>query len=124
MSLSMKFPLSIGANGYESFDDEETTEAIRQNFKMLLLTSPGEYVMDPNFGVGLYNFLFELNTSLNRDGLSSSIVTQVAKYMPYVAIRSIDLNTSQIDNNKFSIRIVYRISKSVVDEIFDLTVTI
>jgi uncharacterized protein len=124
MSLSMKFPLSIGANGYESFDDEETTEAIRQNFKMLLLTSPGEYVMDPNFGVGLYNFLFELNTSLNRDGLSSAIVTQAAKYMPYVAIRSIDLNTSQIDNNKFSIRIVYRISKSVVDEIFDLTVTI
>ena len=124
MSLSMKFQLSIGANGYESFDDEETTEAIRQNFKMLLLTSPGEYVMDPNFGVGLYNFLFELNTSLNRDGLSSAIVTQVAKYMPYVAIRSIDLNTSQIDNNKFSIRIVYRISKSVVDEIFDLTVTI
>jgi phage baseplate assembly protein W len=120
----MKFPLSIGANGYESFDDEETTEAIRQNFKMLLLTSPGEYVMDPNFGVGLYNFLFELNTSLNRDGLSSAIVTQAAKYMPYVAIRSIDLNTSQIDNNKFSIRIVYRISKSVVDEIFDLTVTI
>jgi len=124
MSLSMKFPLSIGANGYESFDDEETTEAIQQNFKMLLLTSPGEYVMDPNFGVGLYNFLFELNTSLNKDGLSSAIVSQVSKYMPYVNIRNISLNTSQIDNNKFSIRIVYRISKSVMDEIFDLTVTI
>ena len=34
-------------------------EEIKQNFKNLLLTSPGERMMNPDFGVGLRNFLFE-----------------------------------------------------------------
>ena len=31
---------------------------IKQNLKMLLLTIPGERVMEPNFGVGLKTYLF------------------------------------------------------------------
>ena len=34
-------------------------EQIQQNLKNLLLTSPGERVMLPDFGVGLRHFLFE-----------------------------------------------------------------
>ena len=32
---------------------------VKQNIKNLLLTSPGERVMNPDFGVGLRRFLFE-----------------------------------------------------------------
>ena len=32
---------------------------VKQNFKNLLLTSPGERIMNPDFGVGLRHFLFE-----------------------------------------------------------------
>ena len=32
---------------------------IKQNLKMLILTAPGERVMEPEFGVGLRNFLFQ-----------------------------------------------------------------
>ena len=31
----------------------------KQNFKMLILTVPGERVMEPKFGVGLKRYLFE-----------------------------------------------------------------
>ena len=34
-------------------------KTIKQNFKMLILTSPGERVMEPEFGVGIRRFLFE-----------------------------------------------------------------
>ena len=34
-------------------------EEVKQNFKNLLLTAPGERMMNPDFGVGLRNFLFE-----------------------------------------------------------------
>ena len=33
-------------------------EEIKQNFKNLLLTCPGERMMNPDFGVGVRNFLF------------------------------------------------------------------
>ena len=56
MSLSLVLPLNLATIGLESFSDEATTEAVQQNFRMLLLTSPGEYVMDVNFGVGLRNY--------------------------------------------------------------------
>ena len=36
-------------------------ELIEQNLKNLLLTMPGERIMDPTFGVGISTFLFEQN---------------------------------------------------------------
>ena len=39
-------------------------EMVKQNFKNLMLTSPGERIMDPEFGVGLRRFLFVHLTSL------------------------------------------------------------
>ena len=32
---------------------------VRQNLKMLILTVPGERIMDPEFGVGLKTYLFQ-----------------------------------------------------------------
>jgi phage baseplate assembly protein W len=51
-SLGVKLPLARDASdGYGMIKSFKTM--IRQNFKMLLLTSPGERIMEPNFGVGL-----------------------------------------------------------------------
>ena len=36
-------------------------EVIKQNFKNLVLTNPGERVMLTDFGVGIRRFLFEMN---------------------------------------------------------------
>ena len=37
---------------------DEYGDLVRQNFKNLLLTIPGERMMDPDFGVGIQRFLF------------------------------------------------------------------
>ena len=87
-------------------------EEARQNFKNLLLTSPGERVMIPSFGVGLYNFLFEMNTELNRAELESTIRAQVRQYMPFVQIREINLGPDSgidIDENSLGVVIKYAI---------------
>ena len=34
-------------------------ETFQQNLRMLILTMPGERIMEPNFGVGMQGFLFE-----------------------------------------------------------------
>ena len=87
-------------------------EVVAQNLKMLILTSPGERVMVPTFGVGLYNYLFELNTQITRIEINERIVSQVKRYMPFVEIVQIDFGdteSSEIDRNMLNLIIKYRI---------------
>tara|TARA_R100000315_G_C5175710_1_gene101638 strand:- start:178 stop:561 length:384 start_codon:yes stop_codon:yes gene_type:complete len=88
-------------------------EMVQQNFKMLILTSPGERVMEPTFGVGLYNYLFELDTMIVESEIRDRIARQTRKYMPFVNILSIDFGNrppgAEIDRSFLSIVIRYRI---------------
>ena len=56
-SLSLYLPITPDSgDGFTML--KSIDKLIRQNLKMLLLTAPGERVMDPNFGVGVRNYLF------------------------------------------------------------------
>ena len=61
----------------------------RQNLKMIILTSPGERIMHPKFGVGLRRYLFMNNTQRTLSDISRKIEEQVRIYLPSVRIRSI-----------------------------------
>jgi phage baseplate assembly protein W len=61
----------------------------RQNFKMIILTSPGERIMHPKFGVGLRRYLFMNNTRRTLSDINRKIEEQVRTYLPSVNIRSI-----------------------------------
>tara|TARA_R110000796_G_scaffold162250_1_gene279008 strand:+ start:250 stop:636 length:387 start_codon:yes stop_codon:yes gene_type:complete len=87
---------------------------IKQNFKNLLLTTPGERVMIPDFGVGLRRFLFENNSFELQDKISERIDNQVNLYMPFVAVNQVqffDQANSLKSNfgNLLSLRIIYSI---------------
>ena len=61
----------------------------RQNLKMIILTSPGERIMHPKFGVGLRRYLFMNNTQRTLSDISRRISRQVKTYLPSVNIISI-----------------------------------
>lgn len=124
MSLSLILPLKSDNFGYKSFEDSETIDAIKQNLKMLLLTRPGEYVMDPDFGVGVQNYLFYQEGSDIISQLSSRINQQVQKYMPYVGITNLQFNTDELVDNKLSLRIDFLVSDSDLIQVFELIVEI
>jgi len=64
-------------------------ELAKQNLKMLVLTIPGERIMDPDFGVGLKRYLFEQNTSDTYDKITEKILEQTGLYLPYIEINDI-----------------------------------
>ena len=88
--LSPQLPLEVSDTfgAYNLLTDFETLT--NQNLKMLLLTSPGEKVMDTSFGVGLRRTLFEPNNADTYRRLESNIRSQVDQYMPFVGIERID----------------------------------
>lgn len=80
-------------------------ELVRQNFKNLLLTVPGERIMMPEFGVGLRRYLFEPVSQKVKATISSKIMEQAGKYMPFISIDKITF-TSFEDNPNFPINLV------------------
>lgn len=68
---------------------------VRQNLKMLILTCPGERVMDTEFGVGLRRMLFESNTPDTYSRIDSDVRSQVQRYMPFVRIDRIDFHVPE-----------------------------
>ena len=64
---------------------------VKQNFKNLLLTSPGERMMNPDFGVGLKHFLFEPKVHVVSK-IRQRLEKQVSKYMPFIRINKVRFN--------------------------------
>jgi len=62
------------------------TQSTLQNLKNLLLTVPGERMMDPLFGVGMNRYLFEMQSTATYSNIYSKTTQQVERYMPFVEI--------------------------------------
>jgi len=125
VSLSIIFPINMNSDnnaGIDSHPNADTTNAIKQNMRMLLLTRKGEYVWDPNFGVGLHTYLFENDTTISTGFLEGEIRNQTATYMPYVQIDGINI---QIDSDiqLLKVQIRFRYNGLSIPELFEVEVS-
>ena len=109
--LSPKLPLvKDPQDGYAL--NKSYVEMIQQNLKMLVLTAPGERIMEPSFGVGLRNYLFRNNIEQAKNEISSIIRNQVETYMPFVEVVRVELQsrtTSGHSENGILLNIDFRI---------------
>jgi phage baseplate assembly protein W len=120
-SLSVHLPLTYNsADGFTMI--KSVKRMIKQNFKMLLLTSPGERIMEPNFGVGVKNYLFSMYSENVPAQLRSKIMEQVGIYLPVISITSIDFRASNPDTNTLGLVITYRIPEIGAKDLIELTI--
>lgn len=70
---------------------------VKQNFKNLLLTAPGERVMIPEFGVGLRNFLFDNSVAEMKNDIIRAVDEQTKLYMPFVEINDLEVIDTELD---------------------------
>ena len=55
-------------------------EALKFNLRNILLTIPGEKLSDPNFGVGIQRYLFDLETQ-DWSSVKSKVESQIRTYI-------------------------------------------
>lgn len=116
-----KWPLSKGNKDvFELYDDVK--DQISFYLKNLILTSPGENLSDPNYGVGLRRFLFEQNLESTRGEIASEVSLQISTYLPYLDVQNVevDATSSEIDSNSMSLKITYYIPNDVIQQVFEL----
>ncbi len=68
-------------------------EAVKQNLRNMLLTQPGERVMDPLFGLGLKSYLFENFSTFVAADIRNDLIFQIEKYMPFIEL--LDFSSEQ-----------------------------
>ena len=120
MPISLQFPIIYGDNGYFEFADDQTSEAIDQNLKFMLLTVPGTFFEYPDFGVNIQQYLFEFGSESLIEAARGNIINQANRYLPYLTIVNIDLS---INEAALAIRIEYRIDQTSEIAFFELTTT-
>ena len=83
--------LPLGRDPQDGYALNKTIRQVaRQNLKMLVLTSPGERIKLPEFGVGIRHYLFENATEEAFLTLRSRIIEQARIYLPYITINSVN----------------------------------
>ena len=85
-----------------------------QNLKMLILTNPGERMMDPAFGVGLRQFIFNQNTPDTYSNITTAIQRQVEAYLPFINIENIQYTTPENNPDLFPNDLVVVINFTIV----------
>jgi hypothetical protein len=111
--ISPKIPLTY-SDTYGPYElNSNLLDTVRQNFRMLVLTTPGERIMLPDFGVGLRNFLFEAIDSTTFSSIVEKMREQIDLYMPMVSLTGVDFITSDEDPslgfNEVRIQIIYNV---------------
>ena len=114
----MSFQVSVTSGDLEESSEsgfkqiDTLRDNIKQNLKMLVLTNPGERVMDPNFGVGVGRYLFEMieDNSVFSD-IDSRIREQVSLYLPYVNIQRVEFLSEIRNRNKINLKITYSVPR-------------
>ena len=120
---SPKLPLSINDDDSVYSLNKTILETAKQNLKMLLLTTPGERVMDKNFGVGILTYVFSQDIQSVRNSIENKISEQVNRYLSYITINEIVFSKPNTNNdNALYISIRYSINSLNTNDELNITI--
>jgi phage baseplate assembly protein W len=102
--ISVKLPLQYSAEDGPYQMTKTLPETIKQNFKHLVLTVPGERVMNPDFGVGIHQLLFEHGTNEVIEFFKERLYDQTAKYLSFLNIINVE---AVMSDHTLNIKIEY-----------------
>jgi phage baseplate assembly protein W len=112
-AIGISLPLQIGGTGFiQTFN---TTEQIKSNIKNLLLTQKGERVLQPEFGSGLHEILFDFNNDDIEGKIEDAINEAFEQWLPYVTVADIVVEQSDTlkDRNRVNISLKFQVNGSV-----------
>ena len=120
-SLAVSLPLEASSvDGFQMI--KGFRRLIKQNLKMLLLTIPGERVMEPNFGVGLKTYLFSNFHQDIYSEIETKISDQIDFYLPTIRLKNIAFSPNDQDLNILTIHIEYDIPAIGTQDLLEFTI--
>jgi hypothetical protein len=102
-----KFPVRTDAAGAIALSgaDEDIKEAIR----IIISTAKGERVMRPEFGCGIYDYMYVPITAGNLALIEHAVREALTIWEPRIDVRNVTADTSAASDGKLLITIDYRV---------------
>ena len=82
--------------------------AIKNSFKNIFLTIPGQKILNPLFGLNLIQYLFEPCDEDMANLIGNEIVSGITTFEPRVSLIKVTV-IAQPDDNQYDITIVFRV---------------
>ena len=108
-AIGISLPIQITNTAFsQTF---QTSEQVKSNIKNLLLTKKGERILQPEFGSGLQELLFEPNVDDFEGRIEDTINESLEQWLPYVTAEEILVDSSNTlrDNNRINVSVKFRI---------------
>ena len=123
--ISVSLPLAYDNTDGPFKLNKTLKDVVKQNLKNLVLTSPGERVMIPDFGAGVRRLLFEPATPSTYQAVKERVSTQISKFMPFVEIEELVILTPEEDESlsSNSARLVIRYNIGPINDSDTLIIT-
>lgn len=121
-AIGISLPIQITNTAFDQ--TFQTIEQTKSNIKNLLLTKRGERILQPEFGSGLQEILFEFNNDDIGADIEETIVSSLEQWLPYVTVEQIDIDQSDSlkDINRVNVSIRFRVGDNPSLETVTFTV--
>lgn len=101
------FPVIAGRDGRIAYVAGE--DAIEEAIEIILGTSPGERVMRPEFGCGIWDLVMEANTAQLHGRVQVQVREALVRWEPRIDVLDVRIESPEEQKNLLLIRIDYRV---------------
>lgn len=102
-----KFPVKLSSIG--SIDESQYEVDIKEAIKIIATTSMGERVMLPEFGCGIYDYVFESPNTTILGLIKESVRNSLIKWEPRIDLNDVSVSMEGSDKNKLLIEVSYTV---------------
>ncbi len=92
LGVGWGFPLTVDNSGF--FNKAEYEESVRQSIWIVLGTAKGERVMRPDFGCGIYDLVFEVNSPSTAGKVAQAIRQALLLFEPRIDVLDIQVQAA------------------------------
>lgn len=107
LGVGWGFPIGVDISG--GIQTAEYEESVRQAIWIILGTAKGERMMRPDFGCGIYDLVFEVNTATTAGKVAQAVREALLIYEPRIDVRDVQvqpqgLGDSLLINIEYEVR--------------------
>jgi phage baseplate assembly protein W len=107
LDLSPSYSYNSQLNRNEVLKDVQAifdVESVKNSVVNALLTTPGEKILDPTYGVDLRQYLFEPIDDFTTDLIRDDIEIKLPRMEPRIVLKSVNVVADE-DNNQYNIEL-------------------
>ncbi len=100
-----KFPVRPDSRGRIAISQYE--EDVKEAIEIILSTSRGERAMRPDFGCGIYDFVFATPNAAIRGMMEEKVKDALVRWEPRIQVKEVEIHEQSSDDGKVHISISY-----------------